>query len=206
MLRIDRHAQLLYCQLGRPGQIPLCPVTILSSLPWPLNDNIEASILHFSVSQKLFCPRMLQLFDGGVMHRPRLDHLQSSPTPRRKQVLLVLVPSVHLDFQHASMVNKNLETFLDASTPAPKPRFDLVETLLHQQEPMPIDPDYLYALIADMNNLLAHSVGLELLQKLPTSEWLVLHIDVTDDALIDVICAAVRALRATSSVVSLTFG
>jgi hypothetical protein len=155
---------------------------------------MEISVLHLSVLQKLFCQKMLQLFDGGVIHRPQV-RLTDPPLTRRRegQYLLVLVPSAHSDPGYASMVKNHVEMFLDNSIPGHEPRSELTYVRVKQQGPIPIDPDYLYALTADMNDLLVHSVGLGHLQDLPTSEWVFLHINVEDDALINVIFAAVRA-------------
>jgi hypothetical protein len=194
MLKISWRSQRLYCHYGRPGDIPPCRVTFLSYVPSPREGDMETSVLHLSVSQKLFCPKMLQLFDGGVIHRPRV-RITDPPLTRRRggQYLLVLVPSAHSDPGYAVMVKNHLEMFLDNSIPEHEPRSELTYVRVEQQAPIPIDPDYLYAWTADMNDLLVHSVGLGHLQNLPTSEWVCLHINVADDALINVIFAAVRA-------------
>lgn len=178
MIWVDQQTLRLWCLLDYRLLDPATDITFLSSVAVPQNETMEASFLRLSASQRFFCPKLLQLFDGGVSHRPRSQQLDSSLVPYRYyQGLLVLGPSAHSDPGYTSTIRRKLETCLGNSIPGPERRFDIHQVHLGRQSHTPMEPDYLFALTADMNNLLAHSMGLDWLQRLPLAYWPTLRID-----------------------------
>lgn len=160
MIWVDPYTQTGWCLYDpfRPHAAP--NITFLSSACLWRDDALEVSLLRLSASQDFFCAGLLELFDGGVRDRPQaLQLAPSSILHDKNQSLLVLFASAHPRAGYASTVRAKLEFFLDTSTPKLERRFDLRQIHLRCQNYLPIDPNYLFALIADMNNLLAHLWG-----------------------------------------------
>lgn len=194
MIWVDQWTQTGWCMLDTLRENPVPNITFLSSV-YLWHETREASLLRLSASYNFFCSGLLHLFDGGVKHRPISSQLEPPCILPGYQGLLVLFPSAHSSAGYAATIRTELEDLLTVNKPRSEPRFNLQHIHLRRQNYDPIDPDYLYALTADMNNLLAHSMGVSLLQILPTWSWPMLRIDVDHNNLIYHIFEAVCISR-----------